>query len=485
MSDQTAFVGSEPQREQGREHFADAFTSVRIPATDRQQRVAHGKSLRGQVPHEALARWAPSDDRPDPIDLIERSHEGRLDWLIGVRVARMASSPYSFLRGTAVVQAWDSAHLPATGVQTTCCGDSHVGNFGFYRSPEGSQVIDLNDFDEAHTGSWEWDLRRLVASIWVAGRENGNTEDQCADAVHACVSAYRDEVSFLSKQPLLWRAFDRLDVEKMHETATEKSLRDEIRRAARAARRRTSDRALPRFTAAESGQRRIVEEPPLITRVTTAEFEALAQGLDDYLATLSPQWRRIVGGYTLLDIAHKVVGVGSVGLRAFVALLIGAHDEDVLFLQLKQARRSVLAPFVHGEHAWHSHQGQRVVEYQQQLQTVSDPLLGWTSVDGLQYYVRQFRNMKGTVPLDTINPKALVDYAGIVGHLLAKGHARTSGASIISGYLGKSDAAAEALSAYAAAYADQTEADHARLLQAVKAGRLPMDATTTATAFRP
>ena len=463
----------------------DAFTSFRIPATDRQERVQQGKRLREVCPHEELARWRPADDRPDPVALIEQQHEGRLPWLIGVRVGRMAANPYGFLRGAAVVQAFDSARLPATGLQTVCCGDSHVGNFGFYRSPEGEQVIDLNDFDEAHTGSWEWDLRRLTASIWVAGRTNGNPEDACAEAVHACVSAYRDEVSFLSKQPLLWRAFNHVNINRLHEEATEESLRDEIARAAKAARKRTSDRVAPKFTQKAGEQLKIVEDPPLLTRVTGIDRVDIAQGLDDYLPSLSPQWRRIVGGYTLVDIAHKVVGVGSVGLRAYVALLVGSRPDDILFLQLKQARRSVLARYVHGDEAWHAHQGQRVVEYQQQLQTVSDPLLGWTSVGEHQYYVRQFRNMKGTVPLDAITPAALSAYAGIVGHLLAKGHARTSGASLISGYLGKSDAAADALSVYAKAYADQTEADHALLVKAARSGRLPVDEAAMGSSFRP
>ncbi len=453
----------------------DAFTSFRVPATNRSARVQRGKDLRNKTPFTDLALCTPSAERPDPIDQIVTSHAGRLDWLIGVRVARMMASPFGFLRGAANVMAWDVAHMPSTQVSTTICGDAHIGNIGFYRSPEGAQVIDVNDFDEAHTGYWEWDLRRLVASIWVLGRDNGNSEDKCAEAVHACVAAYRDEVSFLSKQPLLWRAFNRLEVDELHSTATEDSLRREIKRQVKAARRRTSDRALPKYTGSDSEELHIIEDPPLLTRPSKAEYEALAEGLDAYLPTLSPQWRRIVGGYSLVDIAHKVVGVGSVGLRAYVALLIGSRPDDVLFLQLKQARRSVIAPFVHGDKAWHDHQGQRVVEYQQQLQTVSDPLLGWTTVGEHQYYVRQFRNMKGDVPLDAITPKALVDYAGIVGHLLAKGHARTSGASVISGYLGKSDAAADAMSDWARAYADQTEADHALLEKAVKAGRLPYE----------
>jgi len=331
-------------------------------------------------------------------------------------------------------------------------------------------------------------LRRLVASIWVAGRQNGAAEDHCADAVRSCVAAYRAEVNFLAQQPLLLRSYNRLDVERLHETATEKSLRAEIERAARRARTRTSDRALPRFTREHAGTRRIIDQPPLITHVAPPEAEHLAAGLDEYLQTLAPHWRRVLGGYTLLDIAHKVVGVGSVGLRAYVALLEGSAPDDVLFLQLKQARRSVLAPFVHGDSAWHAHQGQRVVEYQQALQTVSDPLLGWTTVEDRQYYVRQFRNMKGTVPLDAIDAAALTDYAGIVGHLLAKGHARTSGASMIAGYAGRSDKLDRAMARFARAYADQTEADHNALVRAVRRGVLPVAdgaAEQVGGAFRP
>jgi uncharacterized protein (DUF2252 family) len=445
-----------------------------------------GKALRQQVPRKSFARWQPGAGRPDPIALIRISHEGRLPDLVAIRIGRMVGSPYGFLRGTAIVMADDVASLPSTGITPVVCGDAHLGNFGFYASPEGELVIDLNDFDEAHPGAWEWDLRRLVASIWVAGRENSATEEQCATAVMSCVAAYRDEVGFLANQPLLLRSYNRVDADRLHETATEKTLRAEIKRSAKRARQRTSDRALPRFSREHAGLRRIVDEPPLITHLPESESELVAQALDDYLATLAPHWRRVLGGYTLVDVAQKVVGVGSVGLRAYVALLEGSSPTDVLFLQLKQARRSVLARYVHGDSAWHDHQGQRVVEYQQALQTVSDPLLGWTSVGELQFYVRQFRNMKGTVPLDAIDPPALADYAGIVGRLLAKGHARTSGASMIAGYAGRSDNLDRALTRFARAYADQTEADHALLVAAVQRGVLPMtDTGDGSSAFRP
>ena len=452
-----------------------SYASLRRRPTARADRYTMGRALRRRVPRSALGNWAPPVDRPDPVQQIIRSHEGRLDWLVPIRVGRMIASPYGFLRGTAVVMAEDVAHLPATGITPVICGDAHLGNFGFYASPERDLVMDLNDFDEAHPGGWEWDLRRLAASIWVAGRQNGAAEAKCQAAVASCVAAYRAEVRMLAEQPLLSRSYQRLDVDRLQATASRDSLRAEIGRVAMRARLRTSDRALPRFTEQHEGMRRIVEEPPLITRVRDAEANQVGAALDDYLVTLAPHWRRALGGYTLVDIAHKVVGVGSVGLRAYVALLEGSSPDDVVFLQLKQARRSVLARLVHGNSAWHAHQGQRVVEYQQALQTVSDPLLGWTTVEHRQFYVRQFRNMKGTIALDSIDAAALADYADIVGHLLAKGHARTSGASMISGYVGSTDKLDLAMCRFAQAYADQTEADHRSLVGAVARGVLPVE----------
>jgi uncharacterized protein (DUF2252 family) len=452
-----------------------SYASLRRRPTPRAQRYAMGRRLREQVPRSSLGTWQPPIGRPDVVHQILDSHEGRLDRLIPVRVARMAASPYGFLRGTAVVMAEDVAHLPATGIRPVICGDAHLGNFGFYASPERDLVIDLNDFDEAHPGGWEWDVRRLAASIWVAGRQNSAAETECESAVSFMVASYRRHIRGLAREPLLARSFERLDVDRLQTTTRDESLRREIERATRRARRRVSDRALPRFTQEHETGRRIVEEPPLITRVGAEEAERLAEGLDSYLATLPTHWRRVLSGYTLVDVAHKVVGVGSVGLRAYVALCEGSSADDVVFLQLKQARRSVLARYVHGDSAWHAHQGQRVVEYQQELQTVSDPLLGWTAVEGRQFYVRQFRNMKGTIAVDSLDAHALTDYAGICGRLLAKGHARTSGASMIAGYAGASEKLDRAICRFARLYADQTERDHRTLVAAVARGLLPIE----------
>lgn len=450
----------------------EGFTSLRRPARPRAERYEIGRSLRERSPRSDMAQWRPADDRPDPVHQVKASHEGRLDWLVPVRIGRMIASPYTFLRGTAGLMADDFAALPHTGITPVICGDAHLGNFGFYASPERELVFDLNDFDEAHPGPWEWDLRRLVASVYVAGRVNGFREGDCADAVRKCVEAYREQIADLAERPLLARSFDQLNVDAMRSAASKSGLRDEIERAARRARRRTSDRALPRFTERRDGTRRLVEEPPVITRPAEGDRELLEAALDGYLNTLKPHWARILGGYRVLDVAHKVVGVGSVGLRAYVALCEGSDPDDVVFLQLKQARRSVIAKHQHGALAWHRHQGQRVVEYQQALQTVSDPLLGWATVGEHQYYVRQFRDMKGAILVEDINAGALADYAAICGYLLAKSHARTSGASMIAGYCGGGDKLDDSLARFAKLYADQVERDHAALVAAVRRGEL-------------
>ena len=451
----------------------DGFASLRHRARPRAERYDLGRSLRERAPRSNLGLWRAPDDRADPVQQLIDAHEGRVSWLIPIRVGRMVSSPYAFLRGAANIMADDFASLPATGITPVICGDAHLGNFGFYASPERQLVFDLNDFDEAHPGAWEWDLRRLVTSVYVAGRQNGFSEGACADAVRHCVAEYREQIAHLAAQPLLARSFERLDVDRLRAAASRASFRDEIERAARRARRRTSDRALPRFTEQHDGTVRLVEEPPLITRPSEAEYDQLAEALDGYLKTLPPHWARILAGYRIVDIAHKVVGVGSVGLRAYVALCEGSSPDDVVFLQLKQARRSVVARHLHGAAPWHRHQGQRVVEYQQALQTVSDPLLGWTTVGDLQFYVRQFRDMKGAILVEDINAGALADYSGICGYLLAKSHARTSGASMIAGYIGGGDKLDEMLCRFARAYADQVESDHIKLVQAVRRGVLP------------
>lgn len=448
---------------------------LRIPLPTLKERKAAGRALREKVKRGELGRWRPTLDRRDPVDLVKMAHVGRLERLIPLRIGRMVASPYAYLRGSAAVMAEDFASLPRTGIESVICGDAHLGNFGFYASPERDLVFDLNDFDEAHPGPWEWDLWRLATSVWVAGRQNGLAEGTCEDATLWCAAAYRRQIARLAGQPLLTRSFDRMDIDRMRQEMADWSLRAEIERSANLARLRTSDRALPKLTREHDGERRIVDQPPIVTHVSEEEKERLIDGLEEYLNTLPPHWRRVVSSYVVVDLAHKVVGVGSVGLRAFVVLLQGNNAQDSVFLQMKQARRSCVAPFVHGDIAWHKHQGQRVVEYEQTLQTVSDPLLGWTTVDNRDYYVRQFRDMKGAVTVEAMDGSALLDYGRICGTLLAKGHARSNGATMLSGFLGKGDVADRAIARFARAYADQIEVDHQALQRAVKSGRLPAE----------
>jgi uncharacterized protein (DUF2252 family) len=448
---------------------------LRTALPTNKERKAAGHALRDRVKRSDLGHWRAKEDRPDPVELIEEAHTGRLERLIPVRVGRMSVSPYAFLRGAASLMAGDFSSMPKTGLEPVICGDAHLGNFGFYASPERDLVFDLNDFDEAHPGPWEWDLWRLVTSIWVAGRQNRLAEGTCEDAVLWCAQAYRRQIAGLAGQPLLARSFNRMDIDRMRQELADWSLRAEIERSANLARQRTTDRALPKLTRERDGMRHIVDQPPLVMHVSDEEKERLIDGLEAYLKTLPPHWHRVIGSYVVVDVALKVVGVGSVGLQAFVVLLQGNGAHDMVFLQLKQSRRSCVAPFVHGETAWHKHQGQRVVEYQQTLQTVSDPLLGWTTVDNRDYYVRQFRDMKGAITVEGMDGSALMDYGRICGALLAKGHARSTGATMLSGYLGKSDVADRAFARFARGYADQTEADHQALLRAIKSGRLPAE----------
>ncbi len=450
----------------------EGFSSLSVAGTPRAERYRIGRSRRRRAPRRSLGRWSATLRRVDPVEIVAASNAGRIRGLVGERLERMSASPHAFLRGVAAVHAADFAVLPSTGIHPVICGDAHLGNFGFYASPERDLVFDLNDFDEAHPGAWEWDLRRLAVSTWVAGRDNDAGEDECEQAVARCVTAYSENIARLAESPLLARSYEHLEADDLEDRTERKKSRRAVSAAADRARKRTSDRALPRFVTDDGGERRIVVEPPLIVRPDGARRDAVLSALDGYLATLPPHWARILGGYHAVDVAHKVVGVGSVGLRAYLVLCEGSSPDDVLFLQLKQARRSVVAPFVHGDEALHAHQGQRVVEYQQALQTVSDPLLGWTTVGDHQYYVRQFRDMKGAIVLDDLDAAALADYAAVCGELLAKGHARTSGASMIAGYLGGGGRVRDALCRFARAYADQTEADHACFLGAIRSGRL-------------
>jgi len=442
----------------------------------RAERKKLGRALRDKTPRESHAWWKASTDRPDPIALLEASNAGRLGSLVPIRHARMNVNPFSFLRGSALIMASDLARTPTVGIKVQACGDAHLANFGMFATPERNLVFDLNDFDETLPAPWEWDLKRLVASVWVAGRTNGATESQCETAVEACAREYRRWMNTLSRWSFLDVWYARVDAEELRDTlykhegeSAEKSLAQ--------ARRRTQLATLPKLTELREGRRCIIDDPPLVTHTRRDDAEMLAEVLqvmgEGYLSTLPGERCTLVRRYKMVDVARKVVGVGSVGTRCYLALLLGAHAEDPLFLQVKEASASVLEPFA-GESA-HPNAGQRVVEGQRLMQAACDIFLGWCQVGGRDFYVRQLRDMKGSTDVERLSPRGLRQYAALCGRTLARAHARGGDAAVLRGYLGRGGVFDRALCDFARAYADQTERDFALFQKAVRSGRLPLE----------
>ncbi|MER5874627.1 MULTISPECIES: DUF2252 domain-containing protein [unclassified Streptomyces] len=435
---------------------------------------AEGKALRGRVPHAAHAELTPDADRPDAVSAVEESNRGRLSDLTPIRVGRMAATPFAFLRGSAGLMAHDLARTPMTGISAQICGDAHAANFGLYGDARGGLVIDLNDFDETVYGPWEWDLKRLATSLVLAGREAGADEDTCRAAAYDTVGAYRRTMRLLAKLPVL-NAWNAIADEELVSHADAHDLLGTLERVSEKARANTSGRFAARSTeAVEGGGRRFVDAPPVLRRVPDAEAAAVAASLEHYLTTLSEDRLPLLARYAVHDVAFRVVGTGSVGTRSYVVLLLD-HRGEALVLQVKEARASALLP--HLATAGHripevAHEGRRVVLGQKRMQVVSDNLLGWTSVDGLPFQVRQFRNRKGSVDPAALAADQMDDYGRMTGALLARAHSHSVDPRLVSGYCGKKEALDEAVASFAVAYADRTEADHAALVEAVRTGRI-------------
>jgi len=372
----------------------------------------------------------------------------------------MAASPWQFFRGAANVMASDLARVPVTGVDHEVCGDAHAANFGLYISPEREIVFDLNDFDEARPGPWEWDIARLAASVAVAARANGHRKAQQRRAAERAVRAFRERLRDIAGAGLIapWIELTRLDeaIDAMP-TAGDRKL---ARQMVAAASRRTSVRALRRFVDVVDGVPQIRDRPPLIGPIEGALASNIRGAVNRYRSTLPDRLAGVLGGYDTVAIGHKVVGVGSVGRRDYLVVLEGINSDDILVLQVKEAGPSLLDACLPAAGPV-EHQGRRVVEAQHLMQAVSDPLLGWTSLEGRDFYVRHYRDVKGAIDLDKIGPAALELYAGLCGSTLARAHARAGQPALISAYLGGSYAFDRALGAFAMAYADQTWRDHA------------------------
>jgi uncharacterized protein (DUF2252 family) len=454
---------------------------------------ASGKEARSKVPRTSHATFEAPSDRPDPVALLEEQARTRVPELVPIRYGRMLVSPFTFFRGAALIMASDLASTPCSGMTAQLCGDAHLSNFGVFGSPERQLVFDCNDFDETHPGPWEWDVKRLAASIVVAGRNRGHSKSIRSDAIVALGRMYRESMRQMA-------TMSNLEVWYVHVDATELVALLESQAAASGSKAqshiaatatklvekaRTKDnlKALDKLTQVVDGQRRIVSDPPLLVPVEELfpEIEAeqvvqlLREVLRRYRQSLATDRRHLLEKYRFSQMARKVVGVGSVGTRAWVILLQGASPDDVLFLQAKEAEASVLERFtrrsVYGNH------GARVVAGQRLMQASSDIFLGWQRADGVDglthdYYVRQLQDWKGSVDIETILPPGLEAYGRLCALTLARAHARSGDRVAMAAYLGNSDTFEKALAKFAESYADQNERDYEAFAAACKSGRI-------------
>ncbi|MFJ3828899.1 DUF2252 domain-containing protein [Streptomyces sp. NPDC090046] len=435
------------------------------------ERLRRGRAVRkitGRASHE---RWTASPDRPDPVGILQRQATDRVPELLPIRYGRMAASPFAFLRGSAAVMAADLATQPQTGLTVQLCGDAHLLNFGMFASPERALLFDLNDFDETYPGPFEWDVKRLAASVAVAARDNGHGDDRAGAAALAAARAYRRTIRELAALSELDVWYHRIDTAELPRLIRKPALRDRVEANLARARRRTGLRALDKLTEVRDGRRRIIHDPPLVEPLARTDSRAVDEIFGKYRSTLPEERRLLLDRFRFADAARKVVGVGSVGTRCYIVLLLGRDADDPLFLQIKEAVPSVLQDHLPADP--HDHQGHRVVAGQRLLQASGDIFLGWTTGPaGRDFYGRQLRDMKGSADVATMPPGLLGRYAALCGSTLARAHARSGDRIAIAGYLGGADTFDRAIAGFALRYADRTVADHALLTAAVADGRI-------------
>jgi uncharacterized protein (DUF2252 family) len=451
-------------------HFTSPMPSV-------EERMAAGKALRVKVPHDRHAEYRPAPKRKDPVAILEEQAKTRLPFLIPIRYARMLTSPFAFLRGSAAVMAADLAPAPLTGLAVQACGDMHVANFGVFASAERNLVFGINDFDETLPGAWEWDLKRLAASAVVAVRFLGGDRALCESAARSSVRSYRKHMRQYARMGHLAVWYSRIG-----EQDILASLPPEGRAGAEKIMAKAKERGhmqvLDKMAELVDDRHRIVEQAPLIVRETHMPdgrpvSEPLAQGMERYLQSLPEERQSLLKRYRILDIARKVVGVGSVGTRCWVLLMGGNGPEDPLFLQYKEAQASVLAPYSKMP-SWDC-EGRRVVVGQRLIQGAPDIFLGWgINIYGFHFYMRQLRDMKGGLEFDPakMRVKNFPEYCKLCGWALALAHAKSGDPAVLAGYLGKSDGLDEAVTRFAFAYAEQTERDYDALAKAAKEKRI-------------
>lgn len=460
---------------QERGTLADTF-QARRPSVE--ERLAAGKALRAKVPRSAHATCEARADRADPIEILEKQNAQRVQKLVPVRYARMLVSPFAFLRGSAAVMAADLSRTPISGLAVAACGDMHVSNFGVYASAERNLVFAINDFDEVNPGPWEWDVKRLAASAVVAVCFMGGDKADTEAAARACVQSYRKHMRRYAGMGYLEVWYDTIDEREMLDALSSRVRRNAERIIAKA-RAKGHIRSLDKLTEQVDGEPRIVEDAPLIVRETRTDRglpvrEAVNEMLGAYVDSLSLDRRRLLARYRLVDAARKVVGVGSVGTACWVLLLQGVDDDDPLFLQVKEATDSVLAPYVDLPMMPINH-GQRVVVGQRATQGSPDIFLGWGEAEGKHFYVRQLADMKGSASFAEGDQEGIghfIEYCGLCGWALALAHAKSGDPAMIAGYCGNSAALDDAIAKFALAYAKQTDQDHAALDKARRAGRI-------------
>ena len=454
-----------------------------------EERTEVGRAARGEVPRSAHASWEPGSDRRDPVDVLEEQAATRVPELVPLRYGRMLASPFTFYRGAAGLMAADLARLPKTALHTQLCGDAHLSNFGTFAAPDRSLVFDVNDFDETLPGPFEWDLKRLAASFAIAGHDHGFGKKERARINLEVGRSYREAMRghALERNLDLW--YSRVDVSDILAGAAQVGTKKQLKRAEKnvaKAQGKTSLKALGKLTETVDGDVRIRSSPPVIVPIKEllkheqhqAMDEALRTLIRSYRSTLSGDRRHLLERFRYVDAARKVVGVGSVGTRAWIMLMLGRDDDDPLFLQFKEAEASVLEPFL-GDSGYEQH-GQRVVEGQRLMQAAGDIMLGWvrtSDVDGVErdYYVRQLWDAKGSALVEQMNPSALGYYAQVCGRTLARAHARAGDCVAIAAYLGRSDSFDRALAGFSELYADQNERDYAEVLKAVESGRITVE----------
>jgi uncharacterized protein (DUF2252 family) len=465
--------------------------SAPVPHLSVAERVARGKAARAEVSRSSHGVFEPAPHRADPIAILQAQAQTRVPELVPIRYGRMLVSPFAFYRGAAAIMAADLAATPRSGLNVQCCGDAHLSNFGVFASPERRLVFDLNDFDETLPGPWEWDVKRLATSILIAARDNGFATKHQDQAILDTVEAYRKAMSAFADMPNLDVWYANLDVEAALTELGAQLQPKQVKRTEKTlakARTRDSMSAFAKLTEVVDGEPRIVAEPPLIVPMQDllegAEREEMIEFLHTQLRafreSLPRDRRHLLEQFRLTDFARKVVGVGSVGTRAWIALLMGRDNQDPLFLQLKEAEASVLEEHL-GPSPLSNH-GERVVAGQRLMQASSDIFLGWVHVpaglDGQprDFYGRQLRDWKGSAEIDQMIPRGLAQYGRLCGWTLARAHARSGDRIAIASYLGKGTAFDRAIVRFARAYADQNEQDYRALAAAAASGRVVAEA---------